>query len=117
MIRTATPLPGTPTVDLTNPANNPSNVARVMRVLPESKWNEVFPARKAIYSYKELLKSIAKFPKFCDDSAPDSGMDIDTACKTELATAFAHMVQETGGHSPGGYLPDNPGTTYAEWQQ
>ena len=44
-------------------------------------------------------------------------MDLDTACKTELATVFAHIVQETGGHSPAGYLPDNLGTNYPEWKQ
>lgn len=117
MVRTATPLSGTPIVDLISSSNNPTNVARVMRIFPESKWNEIFPVRKSIYTYSELLKSIAKFPLFCNDTAPGSGMDLDTACKTELSTIFAHMVQETGGHSPSGYLPDNLGTTYEEWRQ
>jgi chitodextrinase len=117
MIRTSTAVPGIPTVDLSTPSNNAVNVARVMRLFPESKWNEIFPVKKSIYTYSELLKAIAKFPLFCNDRAPDSDMDLDTACKTELATIFAHMVQETGGHSPSGYLPDNLGTTYPEWKQ
>lgn len=117
MVRMATPIPGTPTIDFANPSNNPANVIRVMRILPETKWNEIFPVRKSIYTYSELLKAVAKFPGFCNDVAPGNSLDMDTACKTELATIFAHMVQETGGHSPSGYLPDNLGTTYEEWRQ
>jgi chitodextrinase len=95
MIRSATPMPGTPIIDLAQPANNPANVVRVMRIFPESKWNEIFPVRKSIYTYTEFLKSVAKFPAFCNEIATDSGLDIDIVCKTELATVFAHMVQET----------------------
>lgn len=117
MIYTATPLPTIPQVDLNNPLNNTTNVARVMRIFPETKWNEIFPVRKAIYTYEEFLKATAKFPKFCDDVAPGNNMDLDTACKTELATIFAHFIQETGAHSPGGFLPDNPNTVVEEWRQ
>ena len=43
-----------------------------MRILPETKWNEFFPVRKSIYTYQNFILSVAKFPAFCNDKAPDA---------------------------------------------
>ena len=78
--------------------------------MPESEWSTVFPLANSIYSYEGFLKSVGKFPYFCDDVDADSGMDLETACKKELATLFAHWTQETGLH-------DDTGANGEEWTQ
>jgi len=46
--------------------------------------------RNKIYTYNELLKSIAKFPSVCGDSKNNENSD--DICRLELSTMFAHMV-------------------------
>ena len=62
----------------------------------------MFPVRDQIYKYEELLKGIRKFPSICSEKGKEED-DLDEICKLELATIFAHMVQETGGNAPENY--------------
>ena len=117
IINSAKAIEWTPKIDLMNLSNNPENVKRVMSILPESKWNEIFPARAPVYKYEELLKAIAKFPALCSEKWPYTNLSLDDVCKKELVTLFAHMTQETWWHSPWGWLPNNPGLKVPEWKQ
>jgi len=73
------------------------NVQRVARLLPETKYDHVFPMKNDLYTYQGFLRSLAKFPKFCGESNLDN-YDDDATCKRELAFLFAHFAQETGYH-------------------
>jgi len=44
------------------------------------------------------VKAVAKFPSICGENGPHTTKGPDNSCKKELATMFAHMVQETGMH-------------------
>lgn len=79
-------------------AENPPNVRRVEQILPEAKFDAIFPIRHTKYSYVNLLRGIAKFPAYCGDYA--DGRDAVAICKKLLATSFAHFVQETGANWP-----------------
>ena len=83
------------------------NVQRVKRVFPETQWPIAFPYANAIYTYENFLKAVAKFPAFCGET--NNGMDLDSACKRELAGIFAHWGQETGAREWS--------NTYEHWQQ
>jgi chitodextrinase len=75
-----------------------ANVERVKSVLPESKWDEIFPNALDIYEYDGFLRAIAKFPKFCGETNLKIGSKTytdDEACERELAVLFAHFKQET----------------------
>jgi hypothetical protein len=91
------------------------NVQRVAAILPESKYDEVFPMKNDLYQYQGFLRAIAKFPKFCGESNLGSdydasyNKDLDKTCKRELAFLFAHFGQETGYHDPNNAIP--------EWKQ
>ncbi|HYF05772.1 MAG TPA: chitinase, partial [Patescibacteria group bacterium] len=86
---------GEPTVDKNVAANNPLNVQRVMRVLPESLFETFFARRNSVYTYENFLKAVKKFPKLCGETG-----QTDAQCKLELATMFAHFAQETGEGAP-----------------
>lgn len=53
--------------------------------------------------YKDFLRAVAKFPKFCGEYANGNdwpskyGSPWEQACRKELATLFAHFDQETSG--------------------
>ncbi|SNS40459.1 Chitodextrinase [Micrococcales bacterium KH10] len=79
-------------------AENPANVRRVEQILPEAKFDELFPVRNTAYSYVNLLRAIAKFRAYCDTYT--DGRDSEAICRKLLATSFAHMVQETGANYP-----------------
>jgi hypothetical protein len=81
------------------------NVQTVARLLPESKYDEVFPMKNDLYTYQGFLRSIAKFPKFCGESNLDN-YDDDATCKRELSFLFAHFAQETGYHDSGNVIPE-----------
>ena len=92
------------------------NVIRIQRVLPESLFNYMFPrANEGLgpsegngpYTYYNFLKAAAMWPGFCDESA--SSTDLDTLCKKELASMFAHFSQEVGEH--------DSGSQYELWRQ
>jgi len=55
-----------------------------------------------IYTYKNFLMSVGKFPAFCNEG------DLDL-CKRELSTFFAHTTHECGYESP--YME------YPTWRQ
>lgn len=84
-------------------AGNPDNVKRVERILPEAKWNELFPLRNPSYTYTGLLQAIAKFSGVCMTYA--DGRDSEAICRKTLATMFAHFTQETGAHDPNSPVP------------
>ena len=75
------------------------NVKRVIKHMNESDWEYLFPVHNKIYTYKNFLKSVAKFPAFCGETNLAHG-DLDISCKRELAGIFAHWGQETGLHDP-----------------
>jgi len=79
-------------------AANPSNVRRVEAILPEAKFDALFPIRHTSYSYTNLLRGIAKFPAYCGDY--NDGRNAEAICRKLLATSFAHFVQETGANWP-----------------
>jgi hypothetical protein len=93
------------------------NVIRLKRVFPESLFNFMFPNANAgrgplpgsgPYTYANFLKAAAMWPDFCNSSAT-AGADLDTLCKRELASMFAHFAQEVGEHDPHSSIP--------EWRQ
>ena len=73
------------------------NVWRVRRHLKKSDFENLFPLRNPIYTYEGFLQAVGMFPKFCAE-ATSRGM-FEITCKRELATLFAHFVQETGYNS------------------
>lgn len=74
------------------------NVKLVASFLDEATFDGLFPERKDVYTYEGFLQAIGKFPALCgENNTSDSDL---IACKTELATIFAHFAQETGNHSP-----------------
>jgi chitodextrinase len=69
------------------------NVQRVAALLPESKYNEVFPMKNDLYTYQGFLRALAKFPKFCGESnLVNYNFDSDKTCKRELSFLFAHFA-------------------------
>ena len=66
------------------------NVKRVMRVMSEDSWNELFPIRNKLYTYDGFLHAAGKFEAFCGETNVH-GYDLDQTCKKELATLFAHF--------------------------
>ncbi|STP65871.1 chitinase [Enterobacter hormaechei] len=96
-------------VELIEPgrAANPDNVKRVEGIVKASDWEYLFPLRAQAYTYSNFLKAVGKFPALC--KTYNDGRDSDAICRKELATMFAHFVQETGGHES--WRPE------AEWRQ
>lgn len=78
------------------------NIKRLIKVLPELKFNELFPVRRDVYSYRGFLKAASKYPTFCAEKN-DNDVDVQTeslddVCRMELASMFAHFAQEVGAH-------------------
>lgn len=94
-------LAGTPVIDNSNPANNPANVQRVMRLFKQSDWDYLFPLADKVYTYQTFLQAVAKFPAFCNEKASWLNEDMDNLCKKEMITMWAHWAQETGAHFAG----------------
>lgn len=122
-------LPSSPTQMLKRSARRPggvpsqsevyssANVKRIQRVLPEGTFNAMFPranlglgpaAGNGPYSYYNFLKAAAMWPAFCNEAA-NAGVDLDTMCKKEMASMFAHFAQEVGEH--------DVHSIYPTWQQ
>jgi chitodextrinase len=75
------------------------NVIRVKSILTEAQWDHLFPYRDDVYTYDGFLNAVGKFPAFCtQNNRKDEWTDVDM-CKKELATLFAHFVQETSFNS------------------
>lgn len=92
------------------------NVVRIQRVFPEALYKSMFPranegrgpeAGAGPYTYFNFLKAAAMWPAFCNEAVGTS--DLDTVCKRELASMFAHFSQEVGEH--------DPYSKYPMWQQ
>jgi len=85
-------------------AANPPNVKNVENILPESKFNELFPNRNAKYTYTNFLRAIGKYPAICREAKH---------CPKTLANMFGHFQQETAGLF---YLEEiNKGAYCAQW--
>ena len=41
------------------------NVIRVMDIVTQETWNELFPNRNEKYKYDHFLRAVAQFPAFC----------------------------------------------------
>lgn len=67
-------------------------------VFTQADWDAGFAFANSLYSYDVFLQAVAKFPAFCNET--NTGQDLDTSCKRELAALFAHIVQETGANAP-----------------
>jgi len=78
------------------------NVMRVAEILPESKYDDLFPLKDDFYTYENFLKAVGKFPHFCNEvndaytGHKTNAKNVDEACKRELATLFAHIAFESG---------------------
>jgi endoglucanase len=87
-----------------------SNTARVMRVFTETQFAYLFSLANqgagpgGAYTYQNFLNAVSSFPDFCDRSGR-TGVSKDDMCKLELATLFAHFVQETGANDAGRAIP------------
>jgi chitodextrinase len=115
-----------------NATNLPINVQRVKRVFSNSQWDHIFTLAKvtyggthvkveknllgSTYTYKNFLNAVAFYPKFCNEAWNSSGTletnsnTLDTICKKELSTMFAHFAQEVGAHDN---VLDSAGITFA----
>lgn len=111
-------LPCKPDLNLANVSSLPINVQTVMRVMPESVWNQLAGNRVkgdsgSIYfdvtgkeqkwpnqanfvdiAYKSFLTGVARYPYFCGEQGFYNS--VEDACKREIASLFAHAAQETG---------------------
>jgi len=77
-----------------------------MRILKEEDWNTTFGMALDIYTYKNFLQAIGRYPAFCGEKSETSSTDMDTICRRELAAFFAQVTQETGGHVPNDPVPE-----------
>lgn len=70
------------------------------KLITSKKWDQLFPHRNKIYSYKAICKATCYFPDFLNSK------DI-ILQKRELAAFLANIAQETSGgweQAPGGYF-------------
>ena len=75
-------LEGTPSVDPDNISNNEPNVQRVMKLVSEDDFYNMFPMANATYDYTDFLMAVAKFPAFCNEAVDMS--QIEQVCANEL---------------------------------
>jgi hypothetical protein len=75
-----------------------SNVQLVQSFLDEDLWEWFFPIRNEFYTLEGFLKAVGKFPAFCGENNRAGASNLDT-CKREVATLFAHFVQESSLNS------------------
>ena len=67
---------------------NPANVRVLEAVCSEAEFAAVFPRADPAYTYTNLLRAVAAFPRVCRAEAE---------CRATLAAVFAHFQQETAG--------------------
>ena len=83
---------------------NPANVRVLEAVCSEAEFAAVFPRADPAYTYTNLLRAVAAFPRVCRAEAE---------CRATLAAVFAHFQQETAGLF---YLEEiNKGEYCASW--
>ena len=90
------------------------NVRRVMDLVDEDEWDELFPIRQPLYEYEGFLRAVGKFEAFCGEGNLE-GYDEEDTCARELAALFAHFGQETGLHDTHSEWPESQGAP--EWKQ
>ena len=73
-----------------------TNVTLVKSIITQDIWNQSFPFNNTLYTYNDFLRSVAKFPMFCNEVDSSTGLSLTDACKLELATLLAHISYETG---------------------
>jgi len=101
-----------PLVNTSDPASNPDNVQRAMRVLTREKWEYLVPLRKDFYTYDNFMQGLAAFPGICSDKGEGyAHLSLDEVCAREFAYMFAHFSQEVGAHWSG------VGGIDEEWRQ
>ena len=76
------------------------NVKRVMRVFSNTSWDFFFPVRNPLYNYDDFLYAVASYPAFCN-SSPEGEDMLDDYCRRELATLFAHIIEESNAQGDG----------------
>ena len=70
----------------------------VKRFLDDEKWKWFFPKRNPVYTLESFLKAVGKFPNFCGENY-HKNRSAEETCKREVATLFAHFVQESSYNS------------------
>ena len=80
-------------------------------IFPKEAFDYLFRERDILYEYEDFYDAVAQYPAFCGEYNSESRHrnlrnEVD-ACKRELATLFAHITYESGGHSslPNIYAP------------
>ena len=82
------------------------NVKLVDSLVGNDNWNHWFSLADtdAGLTYQNFLKSVAKFPYFCNEwNEKEKGLNtesLENTCKRELATLFAHIAYESGQNDP-----------------
>lgn len=67
-----------------------------MEILPESKWQELFPSANILFTYENFMKAVARYPSFCGESGSiGEEEDFEISCKVELAAILAHMKESS----------------------
>lgn len=109
-----------PTVDLNSISedseSNPDNVKRVIRLMPKSDFEKMFPeSKKGPCSYDNFLKAVAVLPGFCSDykdfhkltglEPTEEMKDPDLIAKKILAAVMANAIQETSNSGQGDEPP------------
>ena len=103
-------LPCEPAISLTDAASNPPNVQTISSIMSQELWAKLVLANKvgageapaplptgfanSADSYRSFLRVAARFPYFCGEQG--IWPSVAAACQRELATVFAHAIQETG---------------------
>jgi len=86
-----------------------ANVRRIIRMMDEDQFEYLFYMRRPPYTYIDFIKAAAKWPRFCGEMSEahtlidttDKSAAMDTSCKGEMASMFAHFSQEVGAHTGG----------------
>ena len=107
----AMPLPADNESIVNNTFDDFENVERINRVLSSQGFTHIFALASAPFTYDNFLKAAARFPFFCNSISEDSTLTLDQMCAKELATLFAHIIQETGKKDP------SDTTVPEEWKQ
>lgn len=116
VVNSASILPGPLTIS-DDIQNEPENVKLFASIVTSDIFDEIFPARNIIYTYIDLLIAVKRYPFFCGETGminkdtPATMIDIlkRESCILEIATLFAHFIQETSER--------NSRSTLSLWKQ
>jgi len=76
-----------------------ANVQLVQSLVSEELWDQFFSHRDSAYSLDNFLKSVAKFPAFCNETNV-AEQTLETTCARELSSLFAHWTYASGKNDP-----------------